>query len=89
MHRTEKKAKGFCFWGGNRGTFCLFVVESVGARACLKLLENLVFQVLQRINGRVGDAEFQQDSAPVHTASVVTEWFEQYKFRLINTLLTH
>ena len=30
----------------------------------------------------IGDAVFQQDNAPVHTASVVTEWFEQYNIQV-------
>ena len=95
MHSTEKKGKGVsvmvwgCFLGKNRGAFCPFVVKSVNARVYLKLLEYLVLPVVQRVNDTIGDAVFQQDNAPVHTASVVTEWFEQYKFRLINTLLTH
>ena len=78
-----KKGKGVsvmvwgCFWGKNRGAFCPFVVKSVNARVHLKLLEYPALLVMQRINDTIGDAVFQQDNAPVHTASVVTECFEQ------------
>ena len=48
----------------------------------LKLLEYLVLPVVQRINDTISDAVFQQDNAPVHTASVVTEWFEQYNIQV-------
>ena len=63
------------FGGGNRGTFCSFVVKSVNARVCLKLLEYLALPVMQRVSDTVGDTVFQQDNAPVHTASVVTDIF--------------
>ena len=43
----------------------------------LKLLEYLILPAVQRVNDTTGDAVFQQDNAPVHTASVVTEWSEQ------------
>ena len=56
-----------CFWGNNRGTFCPFVVKSVNARRCLKLLEYLVLPVVQHFNDTIGDPVFQQDNAPVHT----------------------
>ena len=71
-----------CFGRENRGTFCPFVVKSVNARVYLKLLEYLVLPVVQRINDTIGDPVFQQDNAPVHTASVVTEWFEQYNIQV-------
>ena len=48
----------------------------------LRLLEYLVLLVMQRINDTIGDAVFQQDNSPVHTASVVTEWFEQYNIQV-------
>ena len=57
-------------------------MKSVNARVCLKLLEYLVLLVVQRANDTIGDALFQQDSAPVHTASVVTEWFEQQNIQV-------
>ena len=38
--------------------------------------------VVQRINDTIGDAIFQQDNAPVHTASVVTEWLEQHNIQI-------
>ena len=79
MHSTEGKGKGVsmmvwgCFGGGNRRTFCPFVVKSVNARVYLKLLEYLVLLVMQRINDTIDDAVLQQDNAPVYAASVVTE----------------
>ena len=88
MHSTEGKGKGVsvmvwgCFLGENRRTFCPFVVKSANARVYLKLLEYLVLPVMQRINDTIGDAVFQQDNAPVHTASVVTEWFERYNIQV-------
>ena len=42
----------------------------------------LSFPVVQRINDTTGDAVFQQDNAPVHTASVFTEWFEQHNIQV-------
>ena len=71
-----------CFWGKNCGTFCTFVVQSVNARVGLKWLEYLVLPVVQRINDTIGDAVIQQDNASVHTASVVTEWFEQHNIQV-------
>ena len=88
MYSTEgKRQRGFCdglglFLGENRGTFCPFVVKSVNARVYLKLLEYLVLLVMQHTKDTVGDAVFQQDNAPVHTASVVTEWFERYNIQV-------
>ena len=37
---------------------------------------------MQRINDTIGDAVFQQDNAAVHTALVVTEWFERYNIQV-------
>ena len=62
-----------CFGGENRGAFCPFVAKSVNAKVYLKLLEYLVPPVVQRINDTIGDAIFQQNNAPVHIVSVVTE----------------
>ena len=62
----KKRAKGFpqlsggVFWGG-RGAFCPFVMKSVNAKVCLKLLAQ--------------PCPFQQDNAAVHTASVVPEQY--------------
>ena len=84
----KKKGKGVsvmvwgCFWGKNRGTFCPFVVKSVKATVYLKVLEYLVLPVMQRINDTIGNAVFQQDNAPVHTASIVTEWFAQHNIQV-------
>ena len=69
------------FLGGKSKAFCPFVVKSVNARVYLKLLEYLVLLVVQRVNGTIGDAVFQQDNAPVHTA-LVTEWFEQQNIQV-------
>ena len=88
MHGTKKGGKGVSvvvwdsFWGKYCGTFCLFVVQSVNASVDLKWLEYLVFPVVQRINDTIGDAVFQQDNAPVHTASVITEWLEQHNVQV-------
>ena len=57
-------------------------MKSVNARVYLRLLEYLVLLVMQRINDTIGDAVFQQDNAPVHTASDVAEWFEQYNIQV-------
>ena len=57
-------------------------MKSVNARVYLKLLEYLVLPVVQRINDTIGDAVFRQDNAPVHTASIVTEWFERYNIQV-------
>ena len=57
-------------------------MKSVNARVYLKLLEYLVFPVVLRINDTIGDAVFQQDNAPVYTASVCTEWFERYNIQV-------
>ena len=54
----------------------------MNARVYLKLLEYLVLPVVQCINDTIGDAVFQQDNAPGHTASVVTEWFERYNIQV-------
>ena len=54
----------------------------MNARVDLKWLEYLVLPVVQRINDTIGDAVFQQDNPPVHTASVVTEWFEQLNIQV-------
>ena len=81
MYSTKKRGKGVsvilwdCFGGKNRGAFCPFVVKSLNARVYLKWLEYLVHDT-------IGDAVFQQDNAPVHTASVVTEWFEQHNIQV-------
>ena len=42
----------------------------------------LVLPVVQRINDTIGNAEFPQNNSPVHTASVVTEWFEQHNIQV-------
>ena len=86
MHRTEKRANGICdglglFWEGESWDFQPFALKSVNARVyrnVIKLLEYTVLPVVQRTNDSIGDAVFQQDNAPVHTASVATEWFEQH-----------
>ena len=70
-----------CFWGKNRATFCPFAVKSVNSRVYLKFLEHVVLPVVQRINGTIG-AVFQQDNAPVHTASDVTKWLEQHSIQV-------
>ena len=54
----------------------------MNARVYLKLLEYFVLPVVQCISDTIGDTVFQQDNAPVHTASVVTEWFEQYNIQV-------
>ena len=41
----------------------------------------LVLPVGQRINDTIGDAVFEQDNAPAHTASVVTEWLEHHNIQ--------
>ena len=88
MHSTKgKRQRGFCdglgqFLGGKSRDFLSLVVKSVGARVYLQLLEYLVLPVMQRINDTIGDAVFQQDNAPVHTTSVVTEWFERYNIQV-------
>ena len=60
----------------------VLVVKSVKARVYLKLLEYLVFPVVQRINDIIGDAVFQQDNVPVHTTLAVTEWLEQHNIQV-------
>ena len=69
------------FWGEKSWDF-LSLVKSVNARVYLKWLEYLVLPAVQRINDTISDAVFQQDNAPVHTASVVTEWFEQHNIQV-------
>ena len=54
----------------------------MNARVYLKLLEYLVLPVMQRVNDSICDAVFQQDNAPVHTASAVTECFEQQNIQV-------
>ena len=54
----------------------------MNAKAYLKLLEHLVHPVVLRINDTIDDAAFQQGNSPVHTASVVTEWFEQHNIQV-------
>ena len=71
-----------CFGGGDHGTVYPTVVKSVNARVYLKLLEYLVFPVAQSTNGTIDDAVFQQYNAPVHTASVTTEWLEQHNIQV-------
>ena len=71
-----------CFLGKTRGAFCPFVVKSVNARVYLKVLEYLVLPVAQRINDTIGNAVFRQDNAPVHTASIFTEWHEQHNIQV-------
>ena len=48
----------------------------------LKLREYLHLLVVQRINATIGHDEFQLDNALVHTASIVTERFEQYNIQV-------
>ena len=81
----KKKGKGVsvmvwsCFFGEkSRGflSLCGEIGECKGV-AYLKLLEYLILPVAQRANDTTGDAVFQQNNAPVHTASVVTGWPEQ------------
>ena len=57
-------------------------MKSVNTRVYLKLLEYLVLLAVQRVNDTTDDAVFQQDNAPVHTASVVTEWSEQQNIQV-------
>ena len=71
------------FRGGNREAFCTFGVKLVNARVYLKLLEYSTYTILPVVQcvDNIGDVAFQQDNAPVHTASVVTKWLEQHKIQ--------
>ena len=87
MHSTKKGQRNFrdglgLFWGKNRETSCPFVVKLVNARGYLKLLEYPAPLVVQCIGDSIDDAVFQKGNGSVHTASVVTGWFEQHNIQV-------
>ena len=65
-----------CFCGQNRGTFVPLIVKSVDSWVYLRLLETCVVRVLERVRNTLGDPVFQQENAKIHTAAIISEWFD-------------
>ena len=85
-HR-RKRQRGFCdglglFLGEESRDFLSRCCEIGECKGIPQVAEYLVLPVMQRINDTIGDAVFQRDNAPVHTASAFTEWFEQCNIKV-------
>ena len=89
VHSTEKKGqRGFCdglgllLGGKSRGflSLCCEIGECKGVPQVAGV--PCPSGTVQCVNDTIGDAVSQQDNAPVHIASVVTEWFEQQNIQV-------
>ena len=67
---------------GKSWDFLSLCCEIGECKSVPQVAEYLALPVVQRINDTIGNAVFQQDNAPVHTESVVTEWFEQHNIQV-------
>ena len=67
------------FWENHRGTFVPLVVQSVNALIYCRLLKLLLPPVIDHINQSIGNAKFQQDNAPVHTAKVIQHFLKYHR----------
>ena len=66
------------FLGKQQGTFVPLVVRSVNALIYRHLLKLLLLPVIDYINRTIGNAKFQQDNAPVHTAKVIQHFLKRH-----------
>ena len=88
VHSTEKKGqRGFCdglglFLGEKSRDFLSLWCEICECKGVPQAAGVPVLPVMQCVNDTIGEAVFQQDNAPVHTASVVTECFEQQNIQV-------
>jgi len=71
-----------CFWGWNCGTYCPLIVKSVNKGVYVQLLEFILLPVLERVHHTLGDPILQQVNAPVHKATVVMDFFENYNIQV-------
>lgn len=67
-----------CFWGKQRGTFVPLIVHSVNSLLYRRLLKMLLLPVVDHINRTIGNAKFQQDNAPVHTAKIIKHFLQRH-----------
>ena len=73
-----------CFCEENRGTFVPLIVQSVDSSVYLRLLETCVVPVLERVRNTLGDLVFQQDNAKIHTAGIISEWFDANSIEVLD-----